>query len=265
MAVTAWLISKSVGLDTVTINLGSSYDSEDIPEDDKKNSYNYNDTIWFQTLWEYEGPFYYYWTIPNYVTDTIFSSDGTLSKTLSIAQSGSLITIEATVVIYCTEKIIERKREREINEDGTYSKWSNWQNISEIDYQEKIGSATVSIPIYTHPGGFTGFSNISTGDIIQIGYDEKDSKGNLLKEGLSAKRVNEWCQHCNKYLSWKNQTASTTADACKVNPNDFITAAWYNKCAETCGISTRVSNDHTQSNSLITAECIKALGTAISS
>lgn len=127
-------------------------------------------------------------------------------------------------------------------------------------------SKSGSFSVYTHPGAFTKFNNIT-------------AEKTYISDILTAKNVNDWCDHCNKYLNWKNQTASTTANNCKVNSGDFITAAWYNKCARACGLIPINGKDLVKgpykdnstdpptyySGDLITAERIKALGIAISS
>jgi hypothetical protein len=77
--------------------------------------------------------------------------------------------------------------------------------------------------------------------------------------GLTAAKVELWCDHCEKYLSWKSQTdRAGAANGCKVNSGDLITADWYNKCADLCGVP------HVERNALITANLFRALGAAIS-
>lgn len=176
----------------------------------------------------------YSWTIKG-----ISTSRKSGSVSVSGLTQGAANTIRATVTLTC-----DRDKYVWDDEKG----W--WIYDSTSIYT--VDTETTTLTVYTRPGTFTKFSNITAGTTY-------------ISDILTTENVTAWCNHCNKYLSWKNQTTSTAANSCKVNKNDFITAAWYNKCAETCGISTRVSNDPTKSNSLITAECIKALGTAISS
>lgn len=173
------------------------------------------------------------------------SSTASSTITISGLAAGSAVKITGSLTVSYYKKVSTRTYNEEKQE------WNSWKT----DYESsKTITLTDSdtVTVYTRPGTFTEFSNITAGTTY-------------ISDILTTKNVTAWCNHCNKYLSWKNQTTSTAANACKVNKNDFITATWYNKCAETCGISTRVSNDPTKSNSLITAECIKALGTAISS
>lgn len=165
------------------------------------------------------------------------------TKSITGLTAGAATTITGRVTVTCTCHYYTRTKK----EDGSFTGWEYTDSFTVT-----IKTESDSVTVYTRPGTFTKFSNITAGTTY-------------ISDILTAENVTAWCNHCNKYLSWKNQTTSTAANACKVNKNDFITATWYNKCAETCGISTRVSNDPTKSNSLITAECIKALGTAISS
>ena len=171
------------------------------------------------------------------------ASNASGTKTITGLTAGAATTITGKVKVTCTCKYYSRTK----NEDGSYTDWKY-----EDSFTYTIKTESDSVTVYTRPGTFTKFSNI-------------EAEKTYISDILTAENVDAWCNHCNKYLSWKNQTTSTAANNCKVKLNDFITAAWYNKCAETCGISIRVSNDHTKNNSLITAKCIKALGTAISS
>ena len=99
---------------------------------------------------------------------------------------------------------------------------------------------------FEHPGIFTEF-NFDANTII------------CSENGLSAAKVDRWCNHCEKYLSWVSQTDMTDAAShCKVKSGDLITASWYNKCADLCGVS------HVEPNALITADLFRALGAAIS-
>ena len=122
---------------------------------------------------------------------------------------------------------------------------------------ERSISETVTLTVYTSPGPFTDY-NFSSGTIIQS------------TEGLSTTKVSNWCTHAGKYLSWKDQKDRyDDANYLKVieyfkEEKPIITAAWYNDCAELVGCTTRVSNDHSQANSLITAQIFKDLGAAIS-
>ena len=101
-------------------------------------------------------------------------------------------------------------------------------------------------PKFPHPGAFLWY-NFAKDTII------------CSSAGLTAAKVDRWCDHCEKYLSWKSQTDRTgAADSCKVNSGDFITADWYNKCADLCGVPLVERND------LITADLFRALGAAIS-
>lgn len=101
-------------------------------------------------------------------------------------------------------------------------------------------------PEFEHPGTFDLF-NFAPNVMIES------------EDGLTAEKVDRWCDHCEKYLSWVSQTdMAGAADNCRVNSGDFITASWYNKCADLCGAS------HVAQNDLITAELFKALGAAIS-
>ena len=122
---------------------------------------------------------------------------------------------------------------------------------------ERSISKTVTLTVYTSPGSFTDY-NFSKNTIIQS------------SEGLSATKVSKWCTHAGKYLSWEDQKDRyDDANFLKVidyfgEEKPIITAAWYNDCAELVGCTTRVSNDHSQANSLITAQIFKDLGAAIS-
>ena len=198
------------------------------------------------------------------------ASNASGTKKITGLTAGAATTITGTVKVTCTCEYYTRTK----NKDGSYTDWEY-----EDSFTHNIKTESDSVTVYTRPGTFAKFSNISIGDIIQINRDEKDSKNNPLKEGLSAKRVNEWCDHCNKYLSWKNQATSTAANNCKVETGDLITADWYNKCARTCGLIKKNGKDLVKGSyidnstdpptyypgDLITAERIKALGAAISS
>lgn len=171
------------------------------------------------------------------------ASNASGTKSITGLTAGAATTITGSVRVTCTRYHYIRTKK----DDNSFTDW-----VYEGSSTHTIKIESDSVTVYTRPGTFTKFSNITAGTTY-------------ISDILTTENVDAWCSHCNKYLSWKKQTDSTAANSCKVNKNDFITAAWYNKCAETCGISTRVSNDPTKNNSLITAECIKALGTAISS
>ena len=118
-------------------------------------------------------------------------------------------------------------------------------------------TATTYAQVYTPPTAFTDY-NFSKDTIIQS------------SEGLSATKVSNWCTHAGKYLSWRDQKDRyDDANFLKVidyfkEEKPIITAAWYNDCADLVGCMTEVSNDHSQANSLITAQIFKDLGAAIS-
>ena len=121
--------------------------------------------------------------------------------------------------------------------------------------------------VYTRPGIFSDYNFIKDVTIITSKED-----------GLSVERVDRWCNHCGKYLSWKEQEDKySAADFCKIiveedSLSPFISAEWYNQCGELCGLIdknnpddlNRVSNNPNKKNSLITAEVFIKLGKAIS-
>lgn len=113
---------------------------------------------------------------------------------------------------------------------------SDWDlEVSEDDEEtttsdlESSGSASATV--YTRPGIFSDY------DFAENAIIEND-------DGLTAEKVSDWCTHCGKFLSWKNQSDKySDAENCKVSQGDWITATWYNTCAELCGCNTRVSNN----------------------
>ena len=189
----------------------------------------------------------YYLNGNNY--DDVSTSKNSSSCTFEGLTAGISYTVKVKVIVQCREE-----GAGDPDPDG---------NPTDLYYK---GSDTDSKTVYTHPGAFTKFNNIT-------------AEKTYISDILTAKNVNDWCDHCNKYLNWKNQTASTTANNCKVNSGDFITAAWYNKCARACGLIPINGKDLVKGpykdnstdpptyypGDLITAERIKALGTAISS
>lgn len=178
------------------------------------------------------------------------------TKKITGLTAGADTTITGTVEVTCIRKYYTRTK----NEDGSYTKWEYKKSSTYT-----IKTESDSVTVYTRPGTFTKFSNIK-------------AEKTYISDILTAENIDAWCNHCNKYLSWKNQTTSTAANNCKVKSNDLITADWYNKCARTCGLIKKngkdlVKGSYTDNSTdpptyyqgdLITAERIKALGTAIS-
>ena len=174
------------------------------------------------------------------------------SRTFTGLTIGSANTLTAKATATCTKTVSTKTEDPETGE-------SSWSSSSST---YTIGTDSDSITVYTRPGLFTDY-NFTENTIIQS------------SAGLTAQKVENWCKHCGKYLSWKQQQNNyniALTSTYKRNSGDIITAEWYNDCGIICGLIdnnnsndvNRVSNDQSKNNSLITAEVIKKLGTAIS-
>ena len=116
------------------------------------------------------------------------------------------------------------------------------------------GDYSDSITVYTRPGTFSDY-NFQQDQTIQ------DSSG------LTATKANNWVSHCNKCSHWYNQNANnTTTSTCSATSGALITAAWYNACVDAINSTKSKPAKVTggAEGTLITANCINALGTAIS-
>jgi hypothetical protein len=168
-----------------------------------------------------------------------WSNGSTGTSTAITVMRGETIDITATAMC-------------DVYVDGEYS--DTWE-LDSYNYYEETEPAPPPTPPeeddpeepkFPHPGAFLWY-NFAKDTII------------CSPAGLTAAKVDRWCDHCEKYLSWKSQSDMTgAADGCKVNSGDLITADWYNKCADLCGVP------HVERNALITADLFRALGAAIS-
>ena len=216
-------------------------------------------------------------------------SDGSSSAlssgthTFTSLSQGASNSIKANVDVSCTETLVHSWTTYTWVDNGDYEdqgKWvetdkvdangkpikewkENWVWVSDWDLESEShektttsnlkSSGSASATVYTRPGVFSDYNFVNNVNAIES------------SEGLTVKKVSNWCTHCGKFLSWSNQSNKyNAAENCKVSKGDLITAEWYNKCAKLCGCSTRVSNDQTKNNSLITAQVFKDLGAAIS-
>lgn len=193
---------------------------------------------------ERDGDYLYEYNTPKYSwTGSFTSFNQSGIKTINNLVIGALNTISVSVKFSCDRDKYKWDEEEK--------KW-----IYLNTYQYLIDSQTLTLSVYTHPGNFTDYNFSSTITITS-------------NQGLTVRKVNNWLNHCEKYLKWKNQSElnSTTINKiaqCRVKADDIITASWYNKCAELCNCSTRVSSNQNNSNSLITVQIFKDLGKAIS-
>ena len=125
-------------------------------------------------------------------------------------------------------------------------KWSDEEEVYDFSYADWVfidsETVTISNNCYTKPGAFDKY-NFSPDTIIES------------SDGLTKKKVDAWCNHCNTYYSWKNQEASSAGEACRVSTGDLITVSWYNNCAKLCGAS-QIS---TTNPPLISADLINKL------
>ena len=194
------------------------------------------------------------------------SSSG--SHTFQSLNQGSANTLTASVEVSCLETFTTttttytwedngdwvEKDTGQKDENGNPIKEKVWEEdwvlVSESNTtvkQEIIeASGTASATVYTRPGIFT-YYNFTSGTIIES------------QEGLTALKVDNWCSHCGKYLSWLNQNNSySAADDCKVSSGDLITTEWINKCR------VLIDLDEIDDDQVISTSLFESLGTAIS-
>lgn len=198
------------------------------------------------------------------------------SITLTPLSSGEVNTITATVTAEGTEQVLYW--EVVTYWDPSEPQQSNYQTIEEFqfDYEQWLAvrvkryswdllsswsnpysaSQTITITAYTRPGDFSDY-NFSANTIIQS------------SDGLTAAKVDNWCDHCNALAHWYNQNTTDVAEGCRVSSGDLITAVWYNACIDAIPTLTsqEKNNYHVTggaNGTIITAARINLLGTLIS-
>lgn len=238
------------------------------------------------------SPGYHTWTTYSYSKNFSYSWDfdpeGSASKQTGIATVskltlGSANEIKGTVKASGTETVTtwtrydsfigytyptpEPQRPEGMSDEDWNEMYQAWKNTGIPQYSKGnptststtntiTGTAEDSIIVYTRPGSFTDY-NFSADTIIQS------------PDGLTATKVGNWINHCNKYAHWYNQDAEdVTTATCSATSGSIITAKWYNACANaipTEGTGPAVANVTGGVNgTIITADIINALGAAIS-
>lgn len=112
-------------------------------------------------------------------------------------------------------------------ERGAVLTGGNYEEPEITNLNQKIESNTVTV--YTRPGKCEVFTS-------------KDSNGNsLLYSGgtiyITGSMVNQWREHCGKYLSWRDQKNlyGTAKGVVSDDTKDPITAQWYNNLISSLG------------------------------
>lgn len=167
------------------------------------------------------------------------SSNASGTITISGLATGSAVTITGSLTVSYYKKVSTRTYNEEKKE------WNSWKT----DYEDsKTITLTDSdtVTVYTRPGTFTGFDG---------------KKDQLINDVINSTSAANWNAHCSKYLSWKNQTATTINIA--FPSGQLITADWFNSLRTACGSPDTVPVA-VKDQTLITADIFKKLGAAIS-
>lgn len=215
------------------------------------------------THWnEYNSLYRYEWTIYNQ-TFSLSSSNNVINGTITISNlaKGSRIEITASLkVSYTYNKKAQRYTRLAYEEDGQI-KYTSWTKDGS-PYNEGTGTITAeknnitNLIIFTRPGQFDDYNLILSGNVIES------------SSGLSAEKVANWCEHCNKFNYWYNQADNIPSvfNNCRAFSGDVITATWYNNCVSAIQDQSRRPSTVVggPDGTIITANIIQALATAIS-
>lgn len=229
---------------------------------------NYNTDVSYSNL-------VYSWVFSS--GETAVGSSGTKEYVTGLSE-GSANTISATVSVSCTttttywyrtKSFYQSRSRSRPNLDSQWSSWSSWSPTDGGSYgswtqsssssqtgTQEASKSTEAIIVYTNPGSFSEY-NFTANTIIQS------------SDGLTAAKVDDWCDHCNALAHWYNQNTTDVAEGCRVSSGDLITAVWYNACINAIPTLTeqQKSSYHVTggaSGDIITAARINLLGTLIS-
>lgn len=182
------------------------------------------------------------------------TSESHISHVVSNLTDGKENTLEVDLTVSCEKRAYKRSTtittEKKSTDGGktwvvtsittTHGEDEEEKNKTDLNYT--IGTESASLDVYTKPYQIT-FNKIDiNGNNLGTFYNVQPEW--YIHEALTTDNVKLWATQCGKYYSWKNQSNSYDhADNCKVTYNQDISATWYNKCAEACGIKRRVTRD----------------------
>ena len=194
------------------------------------------------------------------------ASGRTGSYTSGGLTAGSSNQIFATVTVSCTRVVTNytqnytREWIDEVTDDEgkvvTPGHWGSWQasgGVSSSSSQSSysLGSASASLTVYTKPSTFAWGAGVAKGQTIQQ------------SSGLSASKWNELVTKTEQRRNWINQSGTASYSTLKVKSGDLVTASLYNRMAQACDCSTRVSNDQDKNDSIIYASVFQDLANAV--
>lgn len=200
-----------------------------------------------------DGYLEYEWTINN---QSFTGDSGTafINNPALIAQAKNAISGSVTVV--CIETITSSTRTQ--TKPPPNPEYSEWLDTITVETTGSDSISLNSISVYTRPGTFTDYTFAADTTIESAA-------------GLTVGKVNKWITHCNAFNNWFNQPSSSDDESnvgttCSVSAGDYITASWYNKCANAIADQSKRPAAVTggPTGTIITPSVFKALGDAIS-